>query len=361
MKVLFITRCYPPIIGGMEKVSYELTTHMSSLVEAHIIANRRGKGYLPLFLPYALVRAVYLIKRHKIQLLHLSDGFMSLLGVGIKLFCRIPIVVTTHGLDVTYQHQLYKWLIPKCIQKMDKIICISRHTREECLRRGVKPERCGFIPNGVNGQEFMLDEPDLRLELARLLGVELTGKRILLSVGHLVKRKGFQWFIESVMPELAEDTIYVIIGGYGNASAGNEKEAYNSLIHKLGLQQRVFLLGEVSLRTLKVAYNTADLLIMPNIKVNNDIEGFGIVILEGGSCGLPAIASDLEGIRDAVSQGQNGFLVPAGDAAGYIKQIEAYQPTGEFNRRVRDFTLKRFEWSKIARQYLDVFQEHVAK
>ncbi len=361
MRVLFITRCYPPIIGGMEKVSYELTTHMSHLAETYIIANRRGKGFLPIFLPYALFRAIYLIKRHNIELVHLSDGFMSLLGVLIKLFCKIPVVVTAHGLDVTYQHSVYKWLVPKCIRSMDKVICISRHTQNECLKRGIMAEKCVVIPNGVNGQEFILDEPDSRLELEKILGIELSGKRILLSVGHLVKRKGVAWFIEFVMPKVAKDTIYVIIGGYGNASSGNEKEEYNNLIHKSGLQNRVFLLGEVPVRTLKLAYNTADLLIMPNIKAGSDIEGFGIVILEGGSCGLPAIASSLEGIKDAVSHGENGFLVQPGAATGYIKQINAYQPSIEFSRQVRDFTLQQFEWSSIAQRYLATFKQQIDK
>ncbi len=360
MRVLFITRSYPPQVGGMEKVSYELTGHISRLVTTHIIANRRGRKFLPFFMPYALFRALYLIVRYKIQVIHLSDGFMSIIGAAIKFFYKIPIAVTVHGLDVIYPNPLYQRLIPKCLAKLDKVICISRHTMDECIKRGIEPNQCAVIPNGVNRDEFILYEKKLPLELEKSLGISLTDKKILISVGHLVRRKGIFWFIKSVMPHLDKDVIFLAVGGYGNASSGNEKDKYSSLIKRLGLSGRVFLLGEVSSRILKVAYNCADLFIMPNIKINGDMEGFGIVLLEAASCGLPVIASDLEGIKDAVYDNQNGYLVESGNPDAYIKCISNYLSGKKIDRKkVRDFTMSKFEWRNIAKRYYQVFDELV--
>jgi len=212
-------------------------------------------------------------------------------------------------------------------------------------------EKCLFIPNGVKADEFTLPDLDARQRLGQILAQDLAHKKILLSVGHLVKRKGIYWFIQQVMPRLAQDTIYIVIGH----PKGNLK-AYQKLVQETELQGRVFLLGEVADYTLKLAYHSADLLIMPNIKVEGDMEGFGVVILEAGSCGLPAIASNIEGIRDVIQEGQNGFLVEAGDVDAYVQRITQYRKQPMFSRRVREYTLAHFEWNQIAKAYYQVFQ-----
>jgi len=337
----------------MEKVSYELTSHLSNLADTYLIANRKGKKNLPLFLPYALVKGLFQIKNHSIDLVHLSDGLLAPLGVIIKSVCRIPVVSTIHGLDVTYPPKLYQQIIPASLKKLDKLICISRHTKSECTKRGIL--NCEVIPNGVNPDEFFLDDPHAREKLQSQLNMDLAGRRLLLSVGHLVARKGVPWFIREVMPNLDKNTVYLIIGGYGNASKGDEKQVYSQLVKELNLEKQVFLLGDVSGDILKLAYNSADLLVMPNVAVPDDMEGFGIVALEAATCGLPVVASDLEGIKDAVQDGENGFLVQSKDAAGFIQKILNYEKDVQFRKKVRKYTINRFSWDKIASDYLGLF------
>jgi glycosyltransferase involved in cell wall biosynthesis len=337
----------------MEKVSYELTSHLSNLTDTYLIANRKGKKNLPLFLPYALVKALFQIKNYSIDLVHLSDGLLAPLGVIIKSFCRIPVVSTIHGLDVTYPPKLYQQIIPSSLKKLDKLICISHHTKSECLKRGI--QNCEVIPNGINPHEFFLDEPNAREKLQTQLNIDLVGRRLLLSVGHLVARKGFPWFIREVMPNLDNNTVYLIIGGYGNASKGNEKQVYSQLVKDLNLEKQIFLLGDVFKDILKLAYNSADLLVMPNVAVPDDMEGFGIVALEAASCGLPVVASDLEGIKDAVDENENGFLVKPQNAAGFIQKILSYKEDMQFRKKVREYTIGRFCWDKIASDYLELF------
>ena len=68
-------------------------------------------------------------------------------------------------------------------------------------------------------------------------------------------------------------------------------------------------------------YRGADLFVMPNIAVEGDIEGFGVVLLEAGLNGMTSIAARLEGIEDAVTHGANGFLVESRDAQGFAAEI----------------------------------------
>jgi glycosyltransferase involved in cell wall biosynthesis len=344
----------------MEKVSHELTNHLAALTDTCLIANRKGKKNLPLFLPYALFRALFLIKAKSIEIVHLGDALLAPLGVIIKSIYRLPVVSTVHGLDVTYPNRLYQLVVPACLKKLDKLICVSRHTMGECRKRGIPDTKCIVIPNGINPDEFYLAQPGSREKLQAVLKIDLADKLLLLSVGHLVARKGIPWFIRAVMPHLSRDTVYLIIGGHGNASRGNEKEVYARLIKDLKLEKQVFLLGEVSAEILRLAYNSADLLIMPNIKVPGDTEGLGMVALEAASCGLPVLASDLEGIKDAVKDGITGFLIEPYNAEGYIQKISSYRKQPHLRQRIRECTVGDFSWDRIALRYLKVFQTVVS-
>ena len=81
------------------------------------------------------------------------------------------------------------------------------------------------------------------------------------------------------------------------------------------------LLGAVEDEELIAVYNVADIFVMPNIPVAGDHEGFGIVILEAASCSLPVVAARLEGISDAMRDGEVGDLIAPGDAAGFTRAI----------------------------------------
>jgi len=176
-------------------------------------------------------------------------------------------------------------------------------------------------------------------------------------VGHLVERKGFGWFIREVLPGLPKEYGYLVVGGYGNQSVGDEMLRYRRMAQEAGVADRAWVVGWVPQEVLRLAYCAADVLVAPNVSVAGDMEGFGMVVLEGGSCGLPAVAARLEGLEDAVEEGQNGFLVPPGDAAAFREAILACPKDARYRRQVREFTLQRFSWKDVAARYLAVFRE----
>jgi len=123
------------------------------------------------------------------------------------------------------------------------------------------------------------------------------------------------WFAEKVMPRLDGSYLYVVAG------EGPERGTIQKIVDRCNLQGRVLLLGEVSDEDRKLIYNASDIFIMPNITVPGDVEGFGIVALEAGSCGLPVVASNIQGLRDAVINGKTGYLVGEGDVEGFVSRI----------------------------------------
>lgn len=361
MKILFISRSYPPIIGGMEEVNYQLANNLSPLISTYVIANKRGKKFLPLFLPWALIRGLISVKLDGIKLVHLGDGLLAPLGAIIKLTCKVPVTTTVHGLDVVYPNKIYQYLITRSLKKLDHIIAVSQNTLNECLKRGIGRQKCSVIPNGVDPDKFKtnLNKKQLREKLSKDIDMDLKNKKILISVGHLVRRKGFDWFIENVLPKLDKNTLYFIIGGYGHQSQRNEIEKINQLIKRLELEKRAFLMGRISNEQLKIFYNAADLLIMPNIKIKGDREGFGVVILEAASCGLSTIASDVDGIKDSLKNGQNGFLVKSKDSESFLAKINKLLSSPQLKSRLGKKAKKyveNYNWEKIAFLYLETMK-----
>ena len=342
MTVLFITRKYPPQTGGMEKYSYQLVKHFPG--DKRLIALRRTSGHLIWFLPYALIKSLFLIRQ--VDLVYLTDGLLAPLGLIIKWLSGKPVVATAHGLDVTYQNWLYQKLNVGALKYLDKIVAVSHPTIDECVKRGVDRNKCVFIPNGINVSEG--GKKYSRLDLAKFIGAETEGKRFLLTVGRLVKRKGVAWFIDKVMPGLSEDVIYLVVG------AGPEKNAIQEVVRKNRLQDRVLLLGRISDADLELVYQTADLFVMPNVKVAGDMEGFGIVAIEAASHGLSVVASRIEGIVDAVIDGKNGFLVEAKNTTRYTETIQNILSTSrnlEMATKVQVYTRDRFSWNQLGKIY----------
>ncbi len=343
-KMLFISRNYPPKIGGLETYSYNLIQEFEQHHIVHKIVLSRSIIHLLWFLPYCLVAGAVTAWRHSIGHIHLCDGLLSPVGIILKLITRAHISVSIHGLDITYSNVFYQLLIPRCTARLDKTICVSRATRSECRRRGVPDKKSVVIPNGIRPDELYMDQPKeiLQRQLEPIIGRTNRGKKILVTVGRLVKRKGVTWFLDSVMPRLDPDYIYIIAGD------GPELASIRERIRTHEWEQRVFALGRVTGDVRKILYNAADIFVMPNITVSGDMEGFGIAIIEAGSCGLPVVASNLQGIRDAVLEGQTGYLVDEGDADGFSNRILAMD-LGRQDTRTR--VNMRFDWAKIYPAY----------
>ena len=232
---------------------------------------------------------------------------------------------------------------------MDRLIAVGTETIRQGKLRGIPESKFIFIPNGVAVTETVPEYS--RNDLETFLGRNIQGN-VLLTLGRLVKRKGVAWFIENVVRQLSADVIYIVAG------EGREAAAIQAVIQRHHLQDRVFCIGRVSDRGKELLYSSADLFIQPNIETTGDIEGFGLVVLEAAMYGLVVIASGVEGLKDAIQDGQNGFLVAAGDASAYKRKIESVlgDPAGRiaFGKQSRNYVIKNYAWPLIARKYLDL-------
>ena len=357
IRVLFISRKHPPSTGGMERLSYHLIEEMRHRVQATAVTWGGSQKFLPFFLPYALVRSLWEARRG-IDLVSAGDPIVALVGWIVKSIARVPIVAVAHGLDVTFSFRPYQWVIPRVLRHLDRIVCISESAMAACIARGVAIERCVIVRPGVSLPAVLPPRRTARERLAEMVGRPLDGMGVLITVGRQVRRKGVVWFLESVYAELAAqtgDVHYVIVGD------GPESDRVRAAVARLGLDDRVSLAGTISEDALLHAYVAADLFVMPNMPVPGDMEGFGLVALEAAAHGLPVLAADLEGIRDAVVPGLTGELVQPGNAGAWLEATTRFLNSRDArmaaSRTTREALASRFGWARMADAYEAVFRD----
>ncbi len=102
----------------------------------------------------------------KVDVIYLQDGLLAPLGLILKIF-RKPTAITIHGLDITYKNKFYQFLIPRCVKRLDRIICISAATRQECLERGIPEKKMTVIPDGISDEFYLKnrDKEEIKKEL----------------------------------------------------------------------------------------------------------------------------------------------------------------------------------------------------
>ncbi len=296
------------------------------------------------------------INRKQVDIIHFGDAFLSPLGVFIKSVKKIPVTVTVHALDVIYPNIIYQLIIPKCLKRFDMIICVSNETLNECIKRGIDPAKCVVIPNGIV-KFHPVEQLDNKKILGNLIHGEVNNKKIILSVGRLIERKGFHYFLKDIFPKLKNkypDILYIIVG------SGKLKNEIKFLINQLGLKNDVYLLENVDDLLLNSLYQISDIFVMPNVPVKGDMEGFGIVALEASSAALPVVASNIEGIKDAIIDNKNGFLIDPYDHKKYIEVLfdllKNDKKRVDFGTHAMKISTEMYNWEKISMKYFEVFE-----
>ena len=359
MKLLHLTRKYPPAVGGMERMNQNLVDALRPRCDLHLVAWGRGPWGLPWFAVSAAARIAARMARRSVRpdVLCLGDAALSPLGSALGALGRVPVVAIAHGLDVTFPRWGYPALVLPALRRCDRVICVSRFTADLCAERGVPRDRLRVIPNGILPPPPTPPRPEARKELMAQGWPVSADDPFLLTVGRLVPRKGVAAFIRDALPRLRDRFPRLV---YGVVGRGPDEDAIRRAIAETRAENNVFLRGRVDEATLRLAYASADLFLMPNRPVPGNPEGFGIVAMEASSYGLPVVAFAIEGIADAVRDGVNGRGLPAGQpdafAQATLDLLERPEDLAALGLRARAFALEH-TWDKIAPRYLDVFKE----
>lgn len=367
MKILYISHLHPPknapleSIGGMQRVSIQLVDELkkkSNVQIKTIIQHAPWKGIearTAVFLLKLIRKLPKIVEDYQPDVILFSSMVTATLAKFTRKKISVPMVTINHGQDVKMPIGLYQNFVPKVFDALDGVISVSKATREECIKRGMHPDKGIALPNGFDMAHIQEtpEKSSARKELENAFGFSLEGKKLLLTVGRQVKRKGHEWFITEVYPKINGDVIYLAIGD------GPEHERLLQVRDGLDYKEQLHFVGKQSDELLRKSYAAADVFIMPNIPVDGDMEGFGIVMLEANLASTPAVAADLEGIKDVISDGENGFKVEVKDAESFAARIDEVLTTDytTLSESSRNYVEQNFAWERVADRYISYLGE----
>lgn len=355
-RILFLTRRYPPCIGGIETHCYELYSRLKTRRPVRLIALRRQSLlHLAWFLPFCVLATFWLLLLRRVDVVYFGDGVVGALAPLLRLFFRkTHFAVTIYGLEMTYRSSLARGAMVRGVRACDRVVVISENTRAITAAQGVPEDRLVVIYLGVEPLALAAQQEEaLRKGFEAEYGIRFGQDRVLLNFGRQVPRKGVAQFLEKGMP-LLEPDIKLLIGG-----KGPEVERIRSVREGFGLQDRVRILGPLAEDLLTMLRSSADLFLMPNIPMDTDVEGFGQTQLECMHAGTPVVAFAVDALVESVREG--GYLVEPGDYLGFAAAIHAFYALSPAERQAkrqeaREYVRREYSWERTTDLYIEVFE-----
>lgn len=346
MDVLFITRKWPPAVGGMETYCVELCERLTAGTNLRVEAlSGRADGSTP--------------------------SAASLIGFGLRMAWRL--LVSPGRFDVAHGSDMAVWPLVWLagVRRPGARLVLSAHGTDVSLgtRRGaIARLYAGYLRLGARllARATVLANSQATAGLTRRFGfsdvrvVRLgatpsTGSADLaepyvLFVGRLTASKGCGWFVREVLPKLPPEVRLKVAGTVIHAS---EREALDN--------PRVDYLGPRFGEALAALRRNALAVVVPNLTGGPEtFEGFGLAATEAAAAGAVVVAARAHGIADAVIDGVTGFLETPGDAeawAARIAMIGAWTPSERagFVERARAAVAADYSWDRVARDTLDAY------
>ena len=356
-RLLFFSRRYPPCLGGIETYSYELYSRLSPRIPVRLVALRRQSLlHLAWFLPYSLLIGLWSLLLGRVDVVYFSDGVIGALAPFLRPFARgARFVITIHGLEMTYRNPLARGLMVGGARACDRVVAVSQNTRTITAQCGVSEEQLIVVYDGVEPISLSAEEESvLRERFEAEHQIRFGRDRILLNLGRQVPRKGVADFLEKGFPLLEAD-IKLLIGG-----RGPELERIRQIADRPECRERIIVLGPVPEDVLAMLRASADLFLMPNVRMATDVEGFGLAPLENMYAGTPVVAFAVDGLVESIREG--GYLIESGDYRAFVDQIHAYYALSPDAREAKereasDYVRREYGWQGTAEQYLEIFQD----
>lgn len=362
---LLVSIDFPPQTGGKQTYLYEITRRLEDT--ALIVSGHEGseevdqrEGWTAYRVPRWLFIAgfpllvlysayVYVKERPDTVLCGqiLPD---AVAGYVLSRFFDVEYVVFTFDtIDIMSpldRGRIIHFLFRRAISDADLFFAISDFAKEQLHEVGVDEERVKVVHPGVDTDRF---RPDIETaELEQEFGLEDVS--VLLTVSRLVERKGHDVVI-CALPQILEahdDLVYLVVGD------GPERSRLESLTEDVGVREHVRFIGNVEYEEVPAYYALSDVFVMPSkyLQEEHNSEGFGIVFIEANACGVPVIGGDNSGMRDAIIDGETGYLVDSEDVADVsehiISLLDGSGRRKNMGKRGRERVESEFTWDIAA-------------
>lgn len=316
---------------------------------------------LPHTLTFPFSTIYKVVKRQDVEIVHLLNdlstnaAFASL----VSRFSDVPFVYTIQGpgtrlghpfvdtVITVYHHAVERWII----KRARKVILLSKSLISAAQELGVDKDKIAVVPSGIDPQHYDAERSAVK-EKVHLLRrqLEIDDSVVLGFVGRLVPAKGLETFfsaVKQIQNEHRNVTILII----GDGALRKDLEAVAN-------QLKVKTIFTGWKRDTLPYYSLMDIFVLPSF-----YEGLANVLLEAMAMKKAVVATNVGGNPDVILNGENGFLVPAGDSkqmAHVLKQlIEDEDLRARIGIRNRQKIEKHYSWTWTVERIERVYNEAI--
>ena len=335
-RTLVITNDFPPRPGGIQTFGYEIVRRFDPESVTVLTSNWEGAAEFDAAQDFKIVRAntqtlvpskstlsmarEIVVAENITRVLFGAAAPLGLLAAPLRKLGVTNIVGMTQGHETGWAMTPgTRQALRKIGNDTDYLTYISEYTHKK-IAKALSPSaaaRMRRIVPGVDSTEFSPDNLSSGNQLRTELG--WIDRPVIVCVSRLMARKGQDELIRALpmIQQTVANASLIIVGD------GPYRKDLERLVKKLGLENFVHLTGKVSQTELSKWYAAGDIFAMPcRTRMGGwDVEGLGIVFLEGSATGLPVIVGDSGGAVDAVIDGETGYLVDGTNTAEIADRI----------------------------------------
>lgn len=310
----------------------------SRTMEADQVLRARAFILIPFMLLFGTIKLLGVVRKNKIDIINahwiVPNGLMALI---VSKLTKVPYVITLPGTDayLAYRYKIIR-IVAKVIAKgASGIFSNSSFHLNRILNLGISPKFKDIISYPTDIKKFK----------PKKTGLEMIRKRhnihrdaiVLLAVGRMVYKKGFDLLIKALKP-LKDYQLSTILAGEGDLKAN-----WMQLSTSLGLESKVLFIGNIKRDEIVKYYNLADIMVAPSIvdEVGN-VDGGPVSSFESMACGKPQIVTNVLGVADVIKDGVHGLI---------ISQKNVKSLTEALKRLIRSKTLRQ-KMGKASRELI---------
>lgn len=293
-----------------------------------------------------------ILKQEKVEILTSFMFHATFLSRVISRFIKIPVLISSirsTNMGSALREKIYKWT--NFLE--NKIVINSNFAANQIINKGiVKKEKLNIIYNGIDTEEFF---PSKKIREKMRNDYKVKEKFVWLAVGRMHEAKNYNLLINSFKKVSEYNNSVLFIVGEGR---GQESE-YKKLINKLGLEKKIFLVGNKS--NINDFMNMSDAFVL-----SSKWEGMPNALIEASACEVPAVATNVGGVSEILENNKTGYIVKSDNIDDFSNSMIYLLKLSEERRKVmginsRNNIIENFSIQKVVKKWETLYMEEYEK
>jgi len=307
-------------------------------------------------------------KKEKPNIIHSTSPYTNgLSALSVAEIFNIPFVYEIRGLSdyiiespakanrndirIAYRKRLENYVL----RAANSIITLSKASKEDICKRGIKANKISIVPNGINRDFLGYTKPDISALLNRY---KITNNKIKIGfIGSLKAVEDVITLLDAIyiLKKQQIDNITLIIIGEGPMFSYFNKHTEN-----IGIQEMVRFIGQVPHSEIKKYYSMLDIFVIPRVKNRMTETISPLKIIEAMGIGIPVVGSDVGGISEIITDGVNGFLFKSQNPKDLAKVLKKLIKNEDLRKKVahraKIWVQQNREWKNLIETYRSVYE-----